>query len=262
MAKTGQMNLSSLEKALLGIPFLGGVFFGLFPFLAPALFASVFGFSGNDEYIYRLAGAATFGYAVVLFDAISGQATWNQMKYFVLATFVFNTLSIYACLRAILTPGEAVPVVYAIFVTSILILLITGSLLKKYGLNISGNKDIPGWLPVILILASISAGLFGILPLFPKLFASVFNYLGTDAFIYRQAGAACFGYAVMGIYELRSKNYDEIKLPLLMGAVFNGLGLIASIIEISTGRITPLVLIVTAATLVFTPGLFWAYRQK
>lgn len=115
---------------------------------------------------------------------------------------------------------------------------------------------------VILVLATLSAGIFGIFPLFPKAFASFFGLSGTDAFIYRQAGAACFGYAVMGIYELLSKRWVELKLPLLMGTVFNGIGFVVSAIQLAQGQGGLLVSIVFAATLVFTPTLCKGYLDS
>jgi hypothetical protein len=39
------------------------VVLGLWPYLAPAEFARTFGLSGEEPYLYRLAGAAVFGYA-------------------------------------------------------------------------------------------------------------------------------------------------------------------------------------------------------
>ena len=51
---------------LLVLLVLSGAFFGLAPFLAPAQFASATGFAGTDVFLYRLAGAATFGYGVGL----------------------------------------------------------------------------------------------------------------------------------------------------------------------------------------------------
>lgn len=259
MAKTG--SLSAIERKLLIIPLAGGLVFGILP-LIPPLFASLFGFSGNDGYIYQLAGAATIGYAYPLFIAIKG-AAWDEIRFVIKATFAFNLLSLYACARALLTPGEARPVVYLITVTSIAIVFLTGSLLKKYGIGkVSGKGDIAGWVTIILALATLSAAVFGIFPLFPKAFAAFFGYRGTDAFIFREAGAACFGYAVMGIYELMSKKFSEIRIPLLMGGIFNGVALVVSLLALASGQNTLLVYVVAAATLVFTPGLFGAYLRK
>lgn len=261
MAKVLITALTDRERAFLGVPLLGGIIFGLLP-LYPQLFAALFHFSGKDGYIYQLAGAATFGYAVVLFQAVKGNASWQEIKYVVLATLTFNVLSLYACFRSLVIPSEALPVVYLITATSVVIVAITAWLLKKYGITPQKKREIPSWLVVILFLASILAAVFGLFPLFPKAFASFFGYSGTDAFIYRQAGAACFGYAVMGVYELMSRNWHEIKLPLLMGAVFNGIGFLVSSIQIVQGHGGLLVYIVFAATFIFTPSLSKGYLDS
>jgi len=53
-------------RPLLWLLILAGGFFGLAPFIAPATFASLTGFAGTDIFTYRLAGAATFAYAIGL----------------------------------------------------------------------------------------------------------------------------------------------------------------------------------------------------
>ena len=53
------------------------------------------------------------------------------------------------------------------------------------------------------------------------------GYRGTDEYVYRLAGAACFGYAVMGIQELRSLHWYDMRLPNVMALVFNGLAFLA-----------------------------------
>lgn len=126
-------SLTEREKALLGVPLLGGIVFGVFP-LFPSLFAALFHFSGRDPYIYQLAGAATFGYAVVLFQAVKGNASWQEIKYVVVATLTFNVLSLYACFRSLTTTFEAVPVIYAITAASVIIVIITTWLIRKYRL--------------------------------------------------------------------------------------------------------------------------------
>ena len=73
------LRLTGLEKLLLVIPLLGGLFFGLMPLLAPQLFAQISQATGDDAYIYRLAGAATFGYAVALIMAIR-QGEWLRER--------------------------------------------------------------------------------------------------------------------------------------------------------------------------------------
>jgi hypothetical protein len=104
-------------------------------------------------------------------------------------------------------------------------------------------------------LATVSAAVFGVGPQLPGPFASLMGYKGTDEYIYRLAGAACFGYAVMGIQELRSLQWDDLRLPSLMALVFNGLAFLASVFEILAGRGTLLVYLVALAAGFFTVAI-------
>src|ERR1041384_8730465 len=75
------MKLSSLERVLLLLPIAGGLVFGVFPFLLGGAFGRLLGFSGDDTFIYRLAGAATFGYAVALIMGLR-QGDWMALPLF------------------------------------------------------------------------------------------------------------------------------------------------------------------------------------
>ena len=43
-----------------------------------------------------------------------------------------------------------------------------------------------------------------------------------DVIVLMLAGAATCGYGVMGLFELRSRNWMETRLPVFMAMVFNG----------------------------------------
>ena len=81
------------------------------------------------------------------------------------------------------------------------------------------------------------------------------GYRGTDEYVYRLAGAACFGYAVIGIQELRSLHWDDMRLPNVMALVFNGLAFLASAFEILAGRTTLLAILVALAAGSFTVAI-------
>jgi hypothetical protein len=220
--------LSGLERALMVLPLLGGAFFGLLPLLVPVQFASATGYPGNDVYIYRLAGCATFGYAVGLTFALL-QDRWEQLHMLVIAVFTFNLASIYACLVEIFG-GSAQPVIYLILPTSILFVALTATLLYIH-------RDVPPQAPNVanrtiytLVAAVVLAGIFGLLPLFiPSQFGQLFGFKATDLFIFRQAGAATLGYSVMGIFEIRSRRWEALRWPLVMALVFNALGCLVSL---------------------------------
>ena len=72
-------------------------------------------------------------------------------------------------------------------------------------------------------IAIIAASFFGTLGTFvPVATTHFFGYAGTEVFLYRLAGAATLGYAVMGLFNVRSRNWTEVRLPVLMAIVFNG----------------------------------------
>jgi len=108
---------------------------------------------------------------------------------------------------------------------------------------------------VVLALATLSAAVFGLGPQLPGPFASLMGYKGTDVYVYRLAGAACFGYAAMGIQELRSLHWDDVRLANVMALVFNGLAFLASVFEILAGRATLLVYLVALAAGFFTVAI-------
>lgn len=55
--------LTTPFQALVALATLSAATFGLLPLIVPAQFASLFGLSGTDEWIFRMAGAACLGYA-------------------------------------------------------------------------------------------------------------------------------------------------------------------------------------------------------
>jgi hypothetical protein len=247
--------LGSLERWLLVIPLAGGLVFGLLPLLVPQAFASFTGFPGNDPFIYRLAGAATFGYAIALILGIR-QGTWAAVRLVVIAVLTFNLASLYACGFELISPstaGGAKPVVYLILVTSIAIVAITGSMLYRHRVDARPSPDIASWVARFIVVAAVVAFFFGITPLlYPQLYR-LFGFKVTDIFLYHQAGAATLGYAVLGIFELRSRNWSEIRHPNVMGTVFNGLAFLASLYALIIGE-SPLLptLVVGVVSLVVT----------
>jgi hypothetical protein len=56
----------------------------------------------------------------------------------------------------------------------------------------------------------------------------------------------------MGIQELRSLHWDDMRLPSVMALVFNGLAFLASMFEVLAGRGTLLVYLVALAAGFFT----------
>ncbi|MDP9265381.1 MAG: hypothetical protein M3O91_04580 [Chloroflexota bacterium] len=245
-----ETRLTSLERLLLLIPLAGGAFFGLAPYLAPETFASLTGYSGQDAYIYRLAGSATFGYAVALGLGLR-DGWWGPLRPIVIAVLVFNVVSILAGAIEVVR-GQAKPVVFVIAAASILIIGVTAWLLARHGIQAGAARDVAGWTLWAVGLATAVAALFGTLPEFVGFFSNAFGYSGRDAYIFRQSGAATLGYAAMGLVELFAPRWREMRLPTVMALVFNGMAALASAFEATRGPVTPLVVVVLPASVLFT----------
>nr|HET6901873.1 hypothetical protein [Ktedonobacteraceae bacterium] len=256
--------LSGLERWLLVVPLAGGLIFGLFPLLAPGAFAAFTAYSGNDPFIDRLAGAATFGYAVALILGIR-QGTWAAVRLVVIAVLTFNLASLYACGFELISPstaGGARPVVYLILVTSIVIVAITGAMLYRHRADARPARDIASWVGTFIVVATILALIFGLTPLFYPQLTHLFGFKVTDVFLYRQAGASTLGYALMGIFELRSRNWLEIRFPSVMAAVFNGLAFLVSLYTLIVGESLVLPALVGVASLAVTVTALLVMRTR
>ena len=256
--------LSTLERWLIVLPLAAGLVFGLFPLLAPALFASLTGFSGNDPFINRLAGAATLGYAIGLAYGLR-QGTWAAVRIMVIAVLTFNLASLYVCGAEIIHPttiGGTRPIVYLIFVTSIGFVALTATLLYRHRHDTKMVPNIASWIVPFIVIATILAVTFGLAPLFyPQAFKLV-GYKVTDIFLYGQAGAATFGYAIMGIFELRSRNWQEIRCPFIMAAIFNGVSFLVCLLSIALGEPLFLPVLVAVSTLAVTIAIIVALRTN
>jgi hypothetical protein len=252
-------HLSNLERLFLVVPFLGGAAFGLAPLLLGGAFGKLFGGSGNDPYAYQLAGAASLGYAVALALAVL-QSNWAPVRLVAIAVLVFNLGSLYACAIEI-SNGKAPFIVYPILVASLVIISITGSLLYHHRSAPQPARDITDWRVWLLRVAVILSTIFGLLPLFlPVQVGHLVGFKATDVFVYRQAGAAALGYAVMSIFALISRSFREIRLPLVMWGVFNALVLIVSLLTIVTGPPSWVIYPLGLAALATTIAVIMALR--
>ena len=241
--------LGRRERVLLVVPLLGGAAFGGLAFLAAPPLAAAFGYTATDAYVFRLGGAATLGYAVALALAIR-DGGWAAGRWVVLATLVFNVVSVGACAIDI-QRGRAQPVVFVILAASVVIVAIAATLLARHRAA-TAPADVAPWVALATGVASVAAAVFGTLPLFPGTFAALAGYTGQDPFVWRQAGAATLGYAAMGVGELTTRRWAEMRLPAVMGLTFNGLAFVASVIELLARGFTILDALVTPASLLFT----------
>jgi hypothetical protein len=255
--------LSNFERMLLLLPMAGGLIFGLGPFLIGSAVGAAVGFPGNDAFIYRLAGAAAFGYAVALIIGIR-QGEWAPLRQVVIGTLTFNVASIFACVVQLLA-GDTNIFVYLILGASLLFIAITWWLLRRHGqAGIEQAEDTPSlWYVRFVTVGTVLSAAFGLLPLLIPVFgAQLLGFHGTDVFIIRQAGAASLGYAVMGLYGRRTSAWSEVRLGLLMALIFNGFSFIASVIAILSGEPLLISIVIGAASLFVTVVGTIAYQRK
>jgi hypothetical protein len=228
---------------------VGSFAIGLPLYVFPRPFASIAGFAGDDTFIYELGGAAMIGYGVAL--ALGVRGPWLPMRFVVLATYAFAAIGFLAGFTSFAS-GHLNGFVLLITLWAVVVAWAVAQLLVAHRGAVAGRRDVATWVVVVLALATVSAAVFGLGPQLPGPFAALMGYKGTDEFVYRLAGAACFGYAVMGVQELRSLHWDDLRLPSLMALVFNGLAFLASVFEMLAGRTTLLVYLVALAAGFFT----------
>jgi hypothetical protein len=256
-----RMKLSSLERILLLLPIAGGLVFGLGPLLLGGAFGAALGFPGNDTFIYRLAGAATLGYAVALIMGLR-QGNWAPLRLVIVATLAFNLASVYACVVQLMA-GDTNVLIYLILGTSIAITGITVSLLSRHPGSVQPAADVSAWYIRFLILGTVLSGVFGLMPLLVPVFgAKLLGFHGTEMFLMRQAGAASLGYAVMGVIGIRSGAWHELRLPLVMALIFNGFSFIASVIALFSGEPVLITVVIGAASLFVTIVGYLSYQRN
>ena len=235
--------------------------FGIAPLVALSGYASAIGFSGSDPLVYRLGGAATTGYVVAPILALAWRAGWRQIRIAAMATLTFTIGAFVASLWE-LTNGATQPVVAFVVVAGGLFSVIAGYWL----LRDDASPEDPGRrlsMParVILVLATISAGTFGLLPLVaPGPFATLFGQTGADTWVLRIAGAGCLGYATGGIASLLAPGYRVIRLQNLAAITFNAVAAVSAWIAVAAGGGGLLAPVVAVAASSFTVALIWVDR--
>jgi Na+/H+ antiporter NhaA len=109
--------------------------------------------------------------------------------------------------------------------------------------------------------ALLAAGTFGVLPLFaPELGRLVHLHINAP-FIARQAGSASLGYAVMTLFAQRALSSQELRLPIIMAAIFNGVSGIVSIPAIFNSDVIVLPLLIAPVGLAVLVGTLIGLRR-
>ena len=262
-ARTDQAALP-IFRVLLGVQAVATIVFGVIPLVIPGTFASVTGYTGQDLVIYRLAGAATTGYLVAALAALVSGRTWAELRIPIAATLTFTVAAAIGCATTI-AGGDNHWVVLVVLVAAAAFAVLAAYWLRRNeGPEIEPGSPITDPWRVVIALATLSAAVFGLMPLVATgAFASVFGLAGSDAWIFRMAGSACFGYAVAGVLELRAPGYRPIAVQNLAAITFNALGAIAAIGAIVGGGGGLLAPVIAIAASFFTIALaYLAIRSR
>jgi len=235
---------------VLALPLVGSLALGLPLYVFPRPLSGLADLSGDDIFIYELGGAAMIGYAVGLALGVRN-GLWSPIRFAVLGTYLFVAIAFFAGFVAFAS-NQINGLVIIVSLWAVVTAWTMARILVAHRGAVAGPRDIASWVVIVLALATLSAAVFGLAPQAAGPFGSLVGYKGTDEYVYRLAGGACFGYAVMGIQELRSLHWDDMRLPNVMALVFNGLAFLASAFEILAGRATLLAVVVALAAGFFT----------
>ncbi|MGH2356628.1 MAG: hypothetical protein ACRDGJ_01270, partial [Candidatus Limnocylindria bacterium] len=169
--------------------------FGALPYASPDLFAAITGYTGDEPFVYRLAGAATLGYGAAAAYGLR-RLQWRRHRIATVATLAFNAT---AALGAAITlvGGDVRPVsVFIAVAASVFSVITLYWLVRDEGPALDDQRPVDGWFRAVLAAATAAAALFGLAALLaPEPVANAAGFATTDLFIYRLAGAATLGYA-------------------------------------------------------------------
>ncbi len=258
---TGDQAFTLPFKLTLAAQAAAGLVFGLTPVLATAAYASALGFSGNEHLVYRLGGAATFGYFVAPVIALAWRSGWRQIRIPAIATLTFTIGAFAASAWELASGGKQLVIPYVVAVGAIFTLIAAWWLRRDEAPEEDPGRPLATSARVVVGLAALSAGTFGLLPLLvPGPFASLFGLDGTDTWVFRLAGAGCFGYATAGIASLLAPGYRLWRIQNLAAIAFNALGAASAwlaVVHANGGWLAP---VVAAAASFFTVALIWVDR--
>lgn len=262
-AGTDQAELPTF-RVLLGVQVLATAVFGLAPLLLPTVFADITGYAGDDTIVYRLAGAATTGYLIAAIVALASRTPWVDLRIPMVATFTFTSIAALASLGTVLA-GDQRWVVIVVFLAATAFAVFAAYWLRRdEGPTATPGRALTTGSKVIVGLATLSAGLFGLMPLLaPGPFATLFGLLGTDTWVFRMAGAACFGYATSGVLSLRAEGYERFAVQNMAAIAFNALAAVSAWKAVIGGDGGWLAPIVGLAATFFAITLTWlAIRMR
>jgi hypothetical protein len=251
-----------LFKATLVAQAAAGLVFGLAPLLVQAGYAQALGFSGEDQLIYRLGGAATTGYFVAPLVALAWRVGWAEIRIPAIATLTFTIGALGASVWEFLAGARQLVVPFVVVAGAVFTAIALYWIRRDEGVEVDAGRPVRPVGRVILALATLSAAVFGIIPLLaPAPFASLFGLSGTDSWVFRLAGAGCLGYATAGVASLMAPGYRLMRIQNLAAITFNLLAAIGAWLAVAGGYGGLLAPVVAAAASFFTIALIWMDRQ-
>jgi preprotein translocase subunit Sec61beta len=267
---SGRIEPAAADQTRLGIfrfglilQFCAAGFFGLAPLLAPVDYAHALGLSGDEPYLFRLAGAATLGYAV---PAVLGllRGSWVSLRIPMATTFVFNVSAAVAGLVTIDESGLQ-PLSVIVAVAGSAFAAIAGYWLWRGGAwDGAASQPLERGFRMTLAGATVAATIVGGSQLLlPRSFASVFGVSAADLIIIRLAGAATLGFAIAGLLSFYENHWPAVRIQTIASIVANIAAVIASAVYIAQGGPSWLgfLLLIAAGGLVLSLTA-WAARAE
>lgn len=239
-------------RALLLVQVLAAAFFGVAPFVAPEAFATLGGLDGTEPFPYRLGAAGTLGYAVAALLALR-RPRWEHVRIPMVATCAFNAAAVMAMVLS-LAGGESAWIVWFILVAASAFTLLSGYwLVRDEGPAPVHTVPADGTFRIVLLLATIAATVFGVVPLIaPEPAASLAGLDTAELFPYRLAGAATLGYAAAGVLQVRAHSTGAIRLQVIAALVFNAFSAVAVAIYLAGGGSSPVAILIGVAATAFS----------
>jgi hypothetical protein len=262
-APEGDQARLSIFRILLVVQVLVAGLFGLAPLVFPDTFAQLTGGAQSESVVARIAGAATFSYALMALVGLV-RPRWAELRIPTIATFTFNLAAVAGALIT-LGEGDTRPIVFAVAVAATVFALLAGYwLYRNEGNDGDLGQRLEAGFRATLVLGTSVAIFFGAAPLFmTRLFAEAVSLPTEDLFIYRMAGAAVLGFGVAGIFELLAGRWVPARVTVLGGVAFNALAAVSAAIYFAGGGTSILGWIVLVLGTFFAFTLTgWAARAQ
>jgi hypothetical protein len=253
-------------RALLLVQAAATTVFGLVPLLLPGLFATVTGYLGYDELVYRFAGSATSGYFVAALLALRWRPSWRELRLPLVATFTFTALAAVGCALT-LADGDRHWVVFVVLAAGLAFAGLAGYWLRAdEGPELERSLPLGAGWQALIAVATLAAAVFGLAGLIaPGSLAPLVGLEGTDTWVYRMSGAACFGYVPAGLLALRLADYRPIRVQNLAAVAFNATSAIvawAAWLGGTGGLVAPVVAIAASLFAIGLAAMDWRFAGR